>query len=325
MIVKKKVVKGKSFFFENKFPTIKKLISHLTCYDKNSYNYFNKWVAFILQNPEVKLATSFVFKGTQGTGKGTLAKLVLTPIFGFRNIGIATNNTLKKGWGSYVKDKRLVICEEIYLKENTDSYQMIKDYSSNSAISIERKNREDEIIDNYSHWLFFTNEENPFKIERGDRRHTIFEQQKKLPDRIYDELENNGFEVIQYASYLLNLEVEKNEVNKTLDNEFKNSLIEQNLDIIEKFHLEIKKFDKFESFLKYIKIEAHEEFLSEDEIKGGYIENSKFYLLFKRWCDFNLVRNNKSNIVFTNFINKKLELGQIKLKNNQNGRRIKDL
>jgi hypothetical protein len=285
------------------FPNVKKLLGHLTDNDEAKYNYFCKWLGFQLQNPTTKLATSIIFKGTQGTGKGTLAKLILKPIFGHRNISIATNNTLNKGWGSFVKDKRLVICEEVSLKFGSDAYQMVKDYSANSHISVECKFKDDEIIENYSHWLFFTNEDNPFKIEKGDRRHTIFHQDNPIDAEVYINLVNNPQEVINFMNYLLSMEISKDEVNGVMMTAEKEEMIFNSSSSSEKFVVEIKKYC---TILEFLNANSFNYEFSTVEKTNEIILATGLYKMYEQWCYSSGLGRSIQTIIKFNKMMKKL-------------------
>ncbi|AVB75641.1 primase-helicase family protein [Methanococcus maripaludis] len=226
-------------YFEPKekynFKYIEKLLRHITGDDDDCYKYFNKWLSYILKNPTDKLPTSLIFKGTQGIGKGRLREWILNNIFGEQNIDQIEEDMINNKWGDYVKNNRFVIVNEIKIDKNDKkSSKKIKTYSTDKDISIQQKNKPLEKIKNYSHWIFFSDQDNPMNLEKKDRRHTVFNQDDKIPYEIVEKLSperNKGYleqELKEYVSYLRTLNPTHMEVSNPMMTKAKKDLFKEN-------------------------------------------------------------------------------------------------
>lgn len=314
------------YFFEDKpinqyeFPNVKKILKHLTVTEEG-YEYFNKWLGFILQNPTTKLPTSIIFKGTQGIGKGRLREWILPYIFGNHNIEEINDSNLKNQWGDYIKNNRIVVANEINLLDSASNsaYKRIKEYSTDKKVSIQQKGKQLEKISNYTHWIFFSDQEMPIRIDSEDRRHTIFHQEDKLPINIVMALSpdiNPGQlkkEMKEYVSYLRKIEVKFEDVVTYLPTQDKIDLINMSKDTIDLFMAEITETDNFEYFV----LEYNPEYkLYPEKIEhiNSFIEVKDFYDLYVKWCIKNHHKYPKSSITLGKKLSKEYKINSIQKK-----------
>jgi hypothetical protein len=96
----------------HKFPNIKRLVMNLCGNDKGFYDYFNKWLSWIIFNPTKKLPTAIIFKGDKGTGKSKFAELVLMNIFKSNYNGV-TQNMINSEFNGYIVARQLICAEEV--------------------------------------------------------------------------------------------------------------------------------------------------------------------------------------------------------------------
>jgi len=272
------------------YSSIKEVMKNITVTEEG-YNFFCKWLAYILQNPTVKLPTSFIFMGTQGTGKNLFFDTVISKLFGKRNTITIEQSTIESGWDDFFFQKQIVACDEIHVKRR-DIVEKLKSMTTNPEYSYKIKHRNIVEGRNYSHWLFFTNRNIPFLIEENDRRYTIFEQIRPIKqEKIDNLLENVDKEIYPFFKYLLNLKVEKSEVIKPMMTEEKKMIIENSLPIVKKFIQDIRNYENIGHFISDYMIFEIE--LCDDK----YINSSNFFKLFREWC----VSNNCKVLTKTNF------------------------
>ena len=303
----------------DKFSHIKKLILHLCEYDEKGFDYICEWLSYIIKNPLDKLPTSIIFKGTYGTGKTTLMLMVIEKIFGEQNVNIPNNKTLEKGWGSFMKNVRFVCCEETKIFKGTESFNTIKDYSTNKKITIEEKNKNPEKIDNYSHWFYFTNDENPMPIIRGDRRFSVFSQEEKIEVDLYKKITEE--EVINFTKYLLSIEVNKNKVTIPYSNRTRQEQMETNFNYIETFLIELYNFQSLPKFLENI----NSLLINIINIEEDVVSNKNLYSIYKEWGSHNNIHKIKNERGFSFYLTSKLNIKNIKMKNNLNGKSLKHI
>jgi len=310
------------------FPYIKALIMNLVDSDEIAYNYICKWLSFILQNPLMKLPTSIIFMGTQGIGKGRFRDWILPGIWGEKNVKQINEKNLEKEWGDFLISKRFIVANEIKVqgKSKEQIRKKIKEYSTDQRVSIQLKGRDDMDIMNYSHWLFFSDQDVPFEIESNDRRHSVFNCDNPLPNEIAETLSpelNPGYlekELKDFVLYLKNINVEFDEVRKVFNNEAKQKLIEISKDSVVQFFEELRNFGSIKNFAKGF--EHHFAIESANKKFTEYILVRDLYSLYDHWCKKNMNFYPKSNISFAMTISKTLKINSTRMSNIENNQRF---
>lgn len=290
---KKQLVKG-----DFDYPNIENILRHISYNDEN-YQWLRKWLAYILQNPQMKLPTSLVLKGGQGSGKGIFYKLIIRPLFGEENINQISTDTFKRGWGDTFQNKLFVNFDEFTLKKGADDehIERLKSVTSESSITVSIKGQNSQKLDNYCHFLFTSNKNNPIPLQKDDRRYTIFDQRKPIPLEYVDAIDPHYHEdahtkeIHHLYSDLMSVKVEYKDVVRALDNQTKRDSIESNLNTIETFLKEMTDYDDFESFY-----DDHVEKSLYDDVskygRGGlilqgtvmYITMEKLHELYSQYC-----------------------------------------
>lgn len=219
------------------FDNIKKLIMNLVSNNENEYNYIIKWLAWQIQNPLQRLPTSIILQGEHGTGKTKFCELVLKPIFenNFCEIGQADIN---KEYNDYILGKQIIVANEVIHNDNKFLVpDKLKNYVTDEFLSINRKFKDTIYVRNYAHWIFVTNNPVPLKIEKGDRRYSVFKSKKLNNGRelIGNLLLNHEIEIKSFLRYLLDLEVTFMEVSEPLHNEAKTDIIKMSQNSVEEF------------------------------------------------------------------------------------------
>jgi hypothetical protein len=142
--------------------------------------YFEKWIAQMLQFPAVK-SNCPVLISKQGAGKGTLLTL-LKKIVGEHKY-FETTNPARDVWGAFnspMSDCYLVNLNELGKKDTTDSMGFIKGLITDPALTINSKGVQQYKIQSYHHWIITTNNEDPIPTEKDERRFWIVRSSDKL-------------------------------------------------------------------------------------------------------------------------------------------------
>jgi hypothetical protein len=293
---------------ENSFDNINNIIKHLTV-DEAGYTFFIKWLAHIVQHPTIKLPTSFILMGTHGTGKGVFLDMVLSYVFGRSNTVLINQPTIQRGWGDFIKNHQIIFADEIYLK-NKDVVERIKSNTSEKNITVDIKGKDSQAIENFSHWVFSSNTELPFSIDEGDRRYTVFNQEKKINTQLVKNLDPNRNteahkkEVEGFIYYLENLHVEYDEVCEAITTEAKNEIIYDSLPNARKFMEELRSCKDFKEF----EDEYQRRINSID--REGWVSVEDLFELHKTWCAAQ-VRMVSTKDKFCKELNKKYELTSV--------------
>lgn len=162
-----------------------------------TYEYFEKWIAQMIQHPEFK-STCPILIGEQGGGKGTFMELMKV-LLGKEKV-LITSQPDKHVWGNFntlMANAYLVGFDEISKSMTTSAVEFIKSLITENTININDKGHSTYIIDSYHHYMMMTNKaDGGITTEKGDRR--------KLMIRISDELVGNKPYFNKFYEYLKN-------------------------------------------------------------------------------------------------------------------------
>ena len=301
------------------FPNIDRVLRHISV-DEVNYAWLMKWLAHIVQNPTIKLPTSLVLKGGQGSGKGIFYKFIIKPLFGEDNINQVSTDTFKRGWGDTFQNKLFVNFDEFVLHKGKDDehIERLKTITSESSVTLNIKGKNSQKMPNYCHFLFTSNKHNPVPLQKDDRRYTIFEQRNAIPleyvdaiDPVFKE-ELHTREILHLYSFLLQLPVTYKDVAKALSNETKQDNIESNYNTVDLFLKEINDYDCFNSFYDAYNFETQNAISGERD--GIFYKDNmmvitaeKLHDLYSNYCQ----RIRSKNVMLRNNMGKELKLAGI--------------
>lgn len=140
-------------------------------------DYLKCWIASLLQHPEEPLPYLFLYSEKGNTGKSTLKEaLSLLIINGVKDADKAL--TSQGGFNAELENAVLGTIEETDLRQNKYSYNMIKNWVTNSHITIHRKGETPYQIINNIHFIQTANDIRFLPIFGDDSRITVI----KVPD-----------------------------------------------------------------------------------------------------------------------------------------------
>jgi predicted acetyltransferase len=145
------------------------------CEDEGEFNHFMDFIADALQDPLNLKETAHVIYGKQGVGKGTLTEF-LRLLVGTTNIVSIGNASqyLKSNFNMDSANKLFKVFEELKANESVYKHSdRMKDIISSPKERVEPKGFEAYHTPNVSRCLFFSNNEDCVRVERGDRRYTL--------------------------------------------------------------------------------------------------------------------------------------------------------
>jgi hypothetical protein len=183
--------------------------------DDITYNYFIKWIAHMMKYPNKKSTTPTLISA-QGAGKGTLLKL-LTIILGENKV-LETSDPSRDVWGNFndmMKNYYLINLNELSKRDTMDSESKIKTLQTDPTITISSKGINQYKIKSYHHFIITSNNDNPIKSTKDDRRNFIIRSSdEKKGDTAYFELLNsymNDINIIRtIVDKFLSIEVNEN-------------------------------------------------------------------------------------------------------------------
>lgn len=146
-------------------------------------DYFVKWMAQMVQYPEVKtICPTLISK--EGAGKGTLL-LLIEKMIGTSKF-FETTDPLRDVWGSFngrMANKFLVNLNEMSKKDTLECQGKIKGLITDGKLTINNKGMNQYEIQSYHRFIITTNSEDPITTKSDDRRNLVI--------RTSDELKGN--------------------------------------------------------------------------------------------------------------------------------------
>lgn len=177
----------KTFTLEQIDKKIKPFLDHINILTNNDPDYFIKWLAHIIQFPHIKEGTTPLFrdKGNFLTSGGGTGKNLFLDNYGKKVLGekyyltIGTNNELYNSFNEHLENKLLVVIEEAQGKSNFENFDRLKSTITQSQTLINRKGIPKYTINDYSRYIFCSNNENPIPIDNNDRRFFCYDVSTK--------------------------------------------------------------------------------------------------------------------------------------------------
>lgn len=158
---------------EKELETILNHIRILCNHEESVYDYFIKWIAQMIQYPEIKTIMP-TFISEQGAGKGTLFKL-FEKMLGNEKV-FETTNPKRDVWGDFngmMTGCFLVNLNELSKKDTLEAEGKIKGLITDTTLAINQKGIPQYKIKSYHRFITTTNREEPLNSSRGDRRNLI--------------------------------------------------------------------------------------------------------------------------------------------------------
>lgn len=149
-----------------------KLRDHLFAGEPEHRDWFDKWIAYPLQNPGAKLYSAVIFHGLgQGTGK-TLMGATIGRLYG-DNFSKITHGDLLDEYTDWAVNKQFILGEEISGTDKRTESDRLKDLVTGEDIRVKIKYIPGYSIPNCINFLFTSNHFDAFYLDLDDRRYFI--------------------------------------------------------------------------------------------------------------------------------------------------------
>jgi hypothetical protein len=235
--------------YEEKPEEVQFILEHIKVLcgnDDNSFDYFCKWIAQMLQYPAVKTLCPTIIS-EEGAGKGTLLKL-LRSIMGTKKV-IETTNPNRDCWGDFnsmMMSAFLVNLNELSLKDTMYAEGMIKGLITDDTIGIRKLHQDVIHVPSYHRFIITTNnEEGAFRVKRsiGHIRHFIMRASDELCGKIehfnkmYELLDDKDVIISCYMHFMDETKYDVKDFNKleVPKTPYQMELEKMNMDAIEQF------------------------------------------------------------------------------------------
>jgi len=226
---------GEQAQIENPFLNLLKRV----CNDKKTYDYFVDWIAHIIQKPYKKTNIAIIlYSNVKGVGKNCIVDGICKLIKGYSG-HVETIEDITKNFNSHLVNKLFIYGDEIKASSKCIS-DKLKQVITRPTQNLEKKGKDAFEIEDFTNWLFTTNNKDAFKVEQGDRRLFFIEC---INEKLSKELST------EYYKYIEN----EDEMNK-LFNFFKNHEITYNIGIEAPPTSRMKNELQFETKQAYIQL-----------------------------------------------------------------------
>lgn len=133
------------------------------------------YLAHNVQYPGYKIPWAPVIQSLEGAGKG-LMKLLMGYAMGEPYVYFPTASELTNSgaqFNHWMRYKTFIVCDEIKVDDRMDLIEVLKPMLSEERIEVQSKGVDQDLEDNFSNWLFFSNWKNAIPINKNGRRFAI--------------------------------------------------------------------------------------------------------------------------------------------------------
>ncbi|MBA6362322.1 integrase [Colwellia sp. BRX8-4] len=171
--------------------------------------YFIQWLAHIFQKPADKPSVAILMKSAEGTGKGTLYKL-LKKMLGSNSNQVNGHYQLTGRFNSVIAGKLLIFGDEVDLTSKA-VFDKAKGIISEPTISLELKGIDAEPVPNFARFIFAGNHGQILRAGTRERRFLVLEPSShKVDDKEYFKALNDlidGDGASYFLEHLLNIDI----------------------------------------------------------------------------------------------------------------------
>lgn len=201
--------------------------------NKTLVNYFIKWLAHIVQYPNIRTGIAILIKSEQGAGKSEFFNWIGHMIIGspYYNSCSEMEQIVGK-FNSVIKNKILIALEEVNVyATDSSTLNKLKELITGRTQNIENKGIDvNGGTSNYCNYVLMTNKNSPIRVESSDRRYFCIESRHLYPtgDRRWTEQINyykNHEAAINFYHYLMSIDVDINDLKNIPETDTKKRLI----------------------------------------------------------------------------------------------------
>ena len=178
--------------------------------DQKCYDYLVRYIAHALQRPQEKPGILIVLLGGQGTGKGTLAR-VLRAIWSATFLQVNNIDTVTGNFNAALERVFIVFMDEALFSGDRKASDALKSLVTEPVIHINEKFQPARQTHSYHRFFAATNADHFKNTERDDRRDFVLrvsegrKGDRPYWDALHHEIDNGGVEAMVHHLLALNL------------------------------------------------------------------------------------------------------------------------
>jgi len=182
---------------------LKHILEVLANGDEVYANYILNYLAWTVQNPDKQAEVVLIFKGSEGTGKGLLCRLIID-FFGSAAMHISSSRHLVGNFNAHLDGTVLLFADEAFWAGDKAALGAFKALITEPYLTVERKGIDAKQVINRLHIVMATNENWVVPAAHDSRRYAVFEVSDKYKqDATYfkiinDQINQGGREAFLY-------------------------------------------------------------------------------------------------------------------------------
>lgn len=171
--------------------------------DQTKYDYLMNWICRLVQRPAEQGEVAVVMQGGEGTGKGTLAR-VLRNIFGQHGMAVSNHKHLTGNFNGHLRDCVFLFADEAFYAGDPSHVGVLKSIITEPHLTIEAKYANAVQMPNFLHLMMASNEEWVVPVSLDARRFLVLEVSDAEANNteyfaaIWKEMESGGYEAMLY-------------------------------------------------------------------------------------------------------------------------------
>ena len=240
----------------------------------------------------MRMNTSTVLQGSQGSGKTTLTNAICA-FYGHSNCMTITQQILEGKFDEHLIDKLFVVANEVMSSSNRtmETANRIKPWITDAHIAVEGKGKMMRVVPNNFNMMFTSNDERPVIVEKTDRRYSIFQGGKldsQISDNIYQDLTTGQTQLKAFFNHLLVRPV-KNRQNKVFQSTARYKVLALSAETPDKFVTEIMAEGWLSVSQPWVEAARNGEIREAVIVKDGaaYVRASTLSDVYQHWCKMN--------------------------------------
>ena len=163
-------------------------IAYLFDGDGTAIGFVLDWLAHLVQKPAVKLSSTLLLTGGQGTGKNALADMV-AELVGRHNAVTINASDLYSNFNDWICQAHLVVVEEMACTGDRAATARLKSYVTAGEVLVNPKGLPAYRSANHANFILLSNDDDAASLDPGDRRYFVWRSKAQpRPSRYYARL-----------------------------------------------------------------------------------------------------------------------------------------
>lgn len=164
----------------------RELIDDVLCAgDAACADYVRRWIAFMLQHPGVRPETAIAFRGSEGTGKSTLGRILMR-IAGAHGMTVSSPTQFAGRFNAHLRNIAFLFADEAFWPGDKGAEGTLKQLVTEPVISFEPKGKDIKTGRNLVHLMMASNESWMVPAGVEARRFAVFDvTERRKNDRVF--------------------------------------------------------------------------------------------------------------------------------------------